>query len=314
MFQKNISVIICTWNNSKRLEITLNAFLECVIPLQVNWEVVVVNNNSTDNTDEIINNFSDKLPLKYVFEKKQGKSVACNTGLEASTGELIIFADDDIRPAKDWICSYWDAFLESSGQAFFGGPIESEFEGQVPEPDLLECAPYSVKGYDLGQYKIMLKKQQTFLGANWACPRKAFDVVGRFDVEKGLDPFSGTMKAGEETDIMMRLKKVGMQGIYLPQARIKHFVPQNKCTLEHIILRSEASAYSSIGDLERKWNLPLIGRVPIEIYLRLVKAFVLYQISRIMRKKSYKEYQRFKYAVGYFKGFRDQKLNPSEKN
>lgn len=85
-----ISVIICTWNNAKRLAITLQSFTTCSIPDDVTWEVVLVNNNCTDETDQVVGQFKGKLPLVYVREPQQSLSRARNAGLAVATGRLIV--------------------------------------------------------------------------------------------------------------------------------------------------------------------------------------------------------------------------------
>ncbi len=67
----DISILICTWNNSKRLRIALDFISHCTIPKGLDWEVVLVNNNCTDDTDKVVEDFSSKLPLKYVNEPIQ---------------------------------------------------------------------------------------------------------------------------------------------------------------------------------------------------------------------------------------------------
>ena len=81
----NVSVIICTWNNCRRLAITLDAISQCVIPPNLQWELVLVNNNCTDETQRVAREFANKLPLVYVEEPQQGLSRAKNKGLRVAS-------------------------------------------------------------------------------------------------------------------------------------------------------------------------------------------------------------------------------------
>ena len=142
----NLSIVICTWNNSKRLKITLESISQCVIPKDLDWEIVIVNNNCTDDTNLIVQDYLDKLPLKYVKEPILGLSCARNRGLSVADGELILFTDDDVKVSKEWIYSYWITFVDKSVGFYFGGPVIPEYELPSINPELLEASPPSIKG------------------------------------------------------------------------------------------------------------------------------------------------------------------------
>ena len=84
-----VSVVLCTWNNAKRLAITLDAISKCAFDMK--WELVVVNNNCSDETDQVVEACREKLPIVYVHETRQGLSRARNAGLSAASGELVVF-------------------------------------------------------------------------------------------------------------------------------------------------------------------------------------------------------------------------------
>jgi len=183
----DLSVVICTWNNCNRLAITLNSLSHCVIPQALKWELVLVNNNCTDETDQVAQQFTDKLPLVYIHEPQQGLSRARNAGLKAASGDLILFTDDDVKPSPNWIKIYWSAYQERPRGFYFGGPIESEFEGFAPESQLLGWAPPSVRGLNWGDRPRRLSSKEYFISANWACPQQELNAVGGFDIHKGLN-------------------------------------------------------------------------------------------------------------------------------
>jgi glycosyltransferase involved in cell wall biosynthesis len=235
----NVSVIICTWNRKNILDKTLNHFSENIDTTSVDWELVVVNNNSTDNTGRVVRSFKDSLPIVHVYEPVQGLARAHNTGIDSAQGELIIFTDDDVQPVEGWIEEYWRAYQKRQRGYFFGGPIISQYEGTPPDADLARVAPPSVVGLDLGEEprEIRLPK---FIGPNWACPAKYLEQVGDFNENLGLNPEAEGVGVGEETDMMIRLIDMGINGWYVPGANIKHRVPKSKCTLEHAVSRSTA--------------------------------------------------------------------------
>src|SRR5205809_6816608 len=93
----DLSVIVCTRNNAARLELTLDAISRCRIPCGVTFELIVVNNNSTDDTDKVVNAWRGRLPIVYIEEKQDGQNHARNAGICVARGKLVVFTDDDVR-------------------------------------------------------------------------------------------------------------------------------------------------------------------------------------------------------------------------
>jgi glycosyltransferase involved in cell wall biosynthesis len=238
----DLSVVLCTWNNSRRLRVTLEALSRCAVPATLAWELILVNNNCTDDTDLVVAEFSGALPLVQVREPRQGLSAARNRGVAASAGGLTIFTDDDVIPARGWLAAYWHAYRSRGGGHFFGGPVESAFEAGAPEPELMRVAPYSVKGLDWGPVPRPLRRNEAFIGANWACPAEAIAAVGGFDESTGLNA-ARKIRTADETDLMRRLKRAGLTAYYVPDARITHWVTADKCSLGHIAARMEATKH-----------------------------------------------------------------------
>lgn len=301
----DVSVVIATWNNSKRLRVTLSSIKACIIPQGLKWELVIINNNCTDDTKTVISQLQGCLPIVYLKEDIQGKSRALNKGLKSSRGKLIIFTDDDVTPCQDWIKIYWEAYLQCPERRFWGGPIESEFEGVPPDNKLLECAPASIKGFDCGNKRRFLDDSY-FLGANWAVPRKVMIEVGGFDVTLGLNA-QAQKASGEEIDLMFRIKQKGWVAEYLPDACLKHFVPASKCALEHIVKRKEISAYATYYCYRFDRKLPIIAGLPSSLILKLIYHFVLITVKRFLRVHYYKNFIEYRVSLGFLRGFLDSR-------
>jgi glucosyl-dolichyl phosphate glucuronosyltransferase len=234
-----LSVCLCTWNNSRRLALTLDALARCASP--VPWELVVVNNNCTDGTDAVVSAMSGRLPIVYVHEPKQGLSNARNAAVRRASGELIIFTDDDVTPCANWLEEYWRAYQQHPAGRYWGGPVESAFDAPV-NPALVRYAPHSVKGLDWGSEDKPLGADERFIAANWGCPRKALPSESPFDPNLGLNPQRGMTVVGEESALMGSLQRVGYRPHYLARARIRHHVPAEKVSLRHVADRRRASA------------------------------------------------------------------------
>ena len=236
------SIIIATWNNADRIDGTLRSICAMRVPDDLNWDVVVVNNNCTDHTDDVVGRYQELLPLRLVREQRQGLSHARNAGLAVASGELIIFGDDDIRVSPAWLMAYMFAFRENPAGYFFGGPVLSDYEAGPPSEEIRDFAAASVVGVDLGAKERVLDRP-AFIGPNWACRRVDLDHYGGFDPELGLNPEKGQVLVGEEKELMRRMMEDGIRPLYLPRASVEHFVPAEKCRLRHIADRLEAGAY-----------------------------------------------------------------------
>src|SRR5207302_9688105 len=117
---------ICTWNRSALLAETLESLARMNTPTSLRWEVVIVDNNSSDNTRQIVTERSRDFPtaLVYVFERRQGKSSAMNAGLEHAGAPIVAFADDDVRFCEGWLTSIVDA-LDANPHVSLGGcPVD----------------------------------------------------------------------------------------------------------------------------------------------------------------------------------------------
>ena len=298
----DLSVILCTWNNSQRLAITLEALSRCVIPDGVAWEVVVVNNNCTDDTDDIVARFTRTVPIAYVREPRQGLSQARNAGLAAARGRLVVFTDDDVKPSPGWLVAYWGAFQAMPDGCYFGGPIESEFEGRRPDEELLRSAMPSVKGIDWGPEPRPLVDGEGFVSANWACAVETLRAAGGFDVRLGLDPSQGYMRASEEADLMRRLRSEGMRPWYVPEARLSHFVPASKSTLRHIGDRVEAHGrYLALVASARHGRPRTVFGWPGRLAVDAGRRWIEWSWARVRGHKAYEEYKTWRRTVGMLK-------------
>lgn len=290
----DITVLISTWNNADRLRITLQALCACTTPENLSWQVTLVNNNCTDHTDQVVASFQGLLPIHYVHEPRQGLSCARNSGLEESCGEWVIFTDDDVRPCSDWISIYWQAFKARPEHSFFGGPVVSEFEGEPPEPSLLNVAPCSVRGQDFGPSRRTLSSKEHFISANWAARRADIRAVGGFDRNLGLNPEAKTLSTGEESDLMDRLREKGLVAHYLPEATLEHFVPSDKVSMKHILERCEAGVVGRADQYDFRLKPWIFLRKPLGLYCHAIFHYLRFVFARLTFHKGLGEYVKYR--------------------
>ena len=116
-----VTVAICTLNRAESLRRTLDSLVAMHLLTGFSWEVLVVNNNCTDHTDDVIKDFTDRLPVRRLFEPQQGQSRARNCAIDAAKGDYIVWTDDDVVVDPGWLIAYVDAFRRWPNAAVFGG-------------------------------------------------------------------------------------------------------------------------------------------------------------------------------------------------
>jgi glycosyltransferase involved in cell wall biosynthesis len=222
----DISIIICTYNRADNLEDCFDGLAAQEISSNFNWEVVLIDNNSSDHTRQFTQDYaaSGHFMLRYTFESKQGLSHARNQGINASSAAILIFIDDDIRVGKNWLQSIVNTFNTQQCDAV-GGRIHIESPAKLPKwitPDM-----YGFLGHqDFGDAPHPMDGYKEFpFGGNMAVRRSAFDKVGLFDTEmgrKGTGLKKEELFKGEEVDFFHRLADAGGQFYYQPDALVLH--------------------------------------------------------------------------------------------
>jgi len=215
-----LSVIVCTFNRCRLLEGNLLALGRQQVRPGLEWEVVVVDNNCTDDTAGMVARMAEQFPanLRRVEEAKQGLSNARNRGIVESRGRYLLFTDDDTRPAPDWVQTIWDTFRSSSCAAV-GGKVELLWPDARPHwlaDELLS----TLAGVDYGLSETDLTLERPPLGANIAFRKEVFDKIGWFNPQLGR--IGAKLVGGEETDLFKRLIDAGMIGRYQPRAVVCH--------------------------------------------------------------------------------------------
>jgi glycosyltransferase involved in cell wall biosynthesis len=208
-----VSVIVCTHNRAHRLEQTLNSLQQMTVPVDVPWELVIVDNNSSDNTQEIIDAFASKssLNVKYVFERHQGVSRTRNTGLHASSGNIIAFTDDDCIVDRHWIETISKEFQSDESIAGIGGRVL--LYNKMDRPVSIRVQE---RREELSSIYRLLK---LFIGCNMAFVRPVFDEVGIFDTDFGV---GARFASSEDLDFLYRAYKKRFKVIYSPDVLVYH--------------------------------------------------------------------------------------------
>jgi len=178
-----ISIIICTWNRSVSLLKTLESLQQQVATDTKNIELLVVDNNSTDNTKAVVEKLSKNWTLgslTYAFEPKQGKQFALNKGISLAKYDILAFTDDDILFSNNWLTSIVDVF-EDETSLLVGGKTLLIWPGSGQPKWFSSSMSAIVGGIDLGDKRVCpAQYQYTPAGANLIVRRSLFERVGYF--------------------------------------------------------------------------------------------------------------------------------------
>jgi glucosyl-dolichyl phosphate glucuronosyltransferase len=238
----DVSVILCTWNRSKTLAVVLASLEASVVPESVEWEVLVVDNNSTDDTRAVCESVAKRNPgrFRYFFEAKQGKSNALNTGIREASGKILAFTDDDVTVHQDWIAQTFDAFqqFDCSG---IGGRIVPVWNCEQPAWVVFD-GPYrhaaigGIVHFEKGDAPVELNVTAT--GANMAIRREIVQKYGPFRTDLSGNHADkrrlSDLLGGEDTEYCRRLMRAGERFMYAPRAIVYHPVEQHRTTRKYL--------------------------------------------------------------------------------
>lgn len=256
-----ITVAICTWNRAALLNRTLNAMSTLFAPPGVDWEIVVVDNSSTDATKAVIAEHARKLPVRYALEERQGLSYARNRAISCATGKLILWTDDDVIVDEHWLSEYARAAERYPDAAFFGGTIQPWYE--VTPPPWIAKNIRRFEGAlairELAPDVRILPADEFAFGANMAVwTEVARTHAFRTDLgRRGADLISA-----EEVEFQSRLRSAGHIGVWVGTAKVRHFVPAHRLTKDYMRRWFYAGGRSDVRMQGVAPGTPLLGDVP----------------------------------------------------
>ncbi len=195
---------------------------------------IVVENGPQRLVEATVQSFGPRLAAEYFYFPQANKSAALNAVLEQVGEELLLFLDDDVRLAPQVLEQYAAAGAKWGPGHFFGGPLSIDYADGEPRPWLRPFLPASVRGWEWNGEPMV--KAALFLGANWAAFAGDLRQAGGFDPTRGPGAASGG--TGQESTMQLRLLAHGARGCYLPEARVWHYVPRERCSPEWTVERA----------------------------------------------------------------------------
>lgn len=273
------SIVTCTRDRAASLRRMLQSLSE-MDPVDEPWELVVVDNGSSDDTDAVIRSFNGILPIRGVREDRPGVSRARNAGIAAARGEYFIWTDDDVVVDRGFLAAYLRAFARWPEVAAFGGKAIPVFEEpahrwMVDNRDLLRDL---LAWRDFGDDPVPFGGDADVIpfGLNYAI-RATEQRLFPYDPALGVGP--GNRVGGEETIVLSAIQAAGYPTLWIPDALVHHMIPPHRQTVDYVRTYYEARGISLAGhkDTDRS---PCWFGVPRWRWKRLFLSGIAYRFGR----------------------------------
>jgi glycosyltransferase involved in cell wall biosynthesis len=301
-----VSVIISTYNRGQLLKDAVSSVLDQRGSVAPTFELIVVDNNSTDDTREIVERFANADGrVRYVFEPQQGSSYGRNAGIREAHAPLIAFTDDDVRTEPDWLEAIVRAFHEHPEADVVGGRVLPIWPSAPPPWVTREhWMPLALVDYGDTPVVVTADHPICLVGANVAFRRKAFDIVGAFapDFQLGTHGILGSV---EDHELQLRLLRTGRAMVYDPRITVHADIQPTRLERAyhrrwhtghgyfHALLRSEEMEETRVGTL--------FG-VPAHLYRQALEDLVGWLRAKATgdRERAFHHELRFRFFWGFF--------------
>lgn len=302
----DFSIVVCTHNRADLLTDCVDSLLKQTID-KSRFEIIIVDNNSTDNTEEIAQRFSkNHNNIKYFKETITGYSAPRNCGWKNATGNIVAYIDDDEIASPDWLKSIEKAFQMEEKPDIIGGICLPKYD--VDPPDWFT---ESMGGTNKNRQKgILNQRTDSYLGCgNIALKKEVLEKLNGFSNDFNTN--NGFLMMGEDTDICQRAIKAGFKLYYDPDIKIYHRMNQNNYDIENRKQKAEKTGMTARF---------IFGRKPFFShyfkYLTYFSMILADAINNIFSKKITTKSVILKEKIAYRKGYfeMDKKLRNQEPN
>lgn len=227
----DLSVLIATRSRADSLERTLRS-MAAMDTGGICWELVVVDNGSTDRTPEVLREWSASLPLRSLHVPESGQNRARNTAIPGLRGRITVLSDDDVCVAPDWLRQWRDGTDRWPDDAIFGGRIAPRFPPGCADWIRSERFPFRAQCF--AEFRPRQREgpyPRTPFGPNFAVRT---DLLKAQPFRADLGPAVGSYAMGGETELTLRLKAQGHRVIYLPDPCVEHVLAEENLSLDKL--------------------------------------------------------------------------------
>jgi glycosyltransferase involved in cell wall biosynthesis len=266
---ERLSLCVCTFNRGDSLALTLESLTRQTYAQAHYYELLIIDNNSTDNTCQVIERFAGRLPLKRIVEYKQGLSHGRNRAIEEFSGDVLLYTDDDVTLEADWLTAYATALKRYPEADIFGGRSIAAFPGKRPKW-LVDCNLALLSGvlvnFDHGEdVRPFSTNESGPVGASFAIRRRLIEELGGFRIDLGR---VGLVPGrGEETEFFDRGVKRGAQRVYVGTAVCWHRVEPERLKIRALFRHGieKGRAHALMEGLSKRTSL-------VEVITFLIRA------------------------------------------
>ncbi len=300
----DITLLVCTYNRAADLRELLESALAQETHGKFTYEIVVVDNNSSDSTREVAESFITQGHdnLRYFFEEKQGKSNALNTGLNSVRGAVYIIADDDLILPKNYLSTVFDGFHAHPDVSVIGGKVLPLWKGEAPAWLTPEHWP-AIAMCDYGEDELHTDKHNDLCLLAGSFRLADVKAVGGYHQELG--PSKGKIGATEDFDLFQRLYKAGRKGLYVPNLALYHKVEPERMTKAYHRRwhAGHGRFYATMRDEEVERSNARLFDVPAHMFKQAAKdALVWAKCSlRRQREAAFVHESQLRFFAGFFR-------------
>ncbi len=304
-----ISVIIATANRAESIKGVLNSLLNQECDGTFEYQVIVVDNNSIDETKATVTSYVPKFSgrLVYLFEPTQGKSYALNRGIREAKGDIVAFTDDDVVVDSRWLINIVQCFEQYHCDGV-GGRVLPVYPKETPQ--WIKDNPVQITGitvtFDFGEeIKPFDKSMDRFIGSNFAFKREIFEECGLFRTDLG--PGKGT--SGEDTEFIYRLITRNKILYYCGKALVWHPVDLQRMSLKYLAQWNIAiGRFAARMELESKEKaFVYYFGVPRYLWRGIIQDFLALIFTVFNRRTSFDARRSFFRKVGMIMEYRKQR-------
>ncbi|MBM7563607.1 glycosyltransferase [Paenibacillus sacheonensis] len=275
------SIAICTHNRAADLKEALVSLMKqnCSDP----YEVIVVDNRSTDHTRAVVEEFQKlvEIPIVYIYEERLGLSVARNRAIREAAGEYVMFLDDDAVASEEWIRGIVALFDRDPRIGCVGGKIEPAWEGSAPHWLPQENRTlYTILDY--ADEIVEMRKPDLPFGANVSFRKSVFDTMEPF--REDLGRVGSNLLSSEESELIGRIR-TRYSVYYTPYASVLHKIPRSRMSRKWLLRRIHWQGVSSAVSSQKKAGILLKSLVKMPLFALLTIVFA-YDKRKIFRNVS----------------------------
>lgn len=286
LYTPTISIIVPTYNRAEMLRVTIDSFIAQDYPKE-KFEIIIANNNSTDNTEQVAESYLKKsvgVRVKYLFEARQGVHYARNTAAKHSASEILYFTDDDMIARTNLLTEIVKPFSMDNRIATVTGKVLPKWEIPPPRWVLELCYNAKLSLNDRKEDLIISTVDCGIFSCHQAIRREAFFDSGGFNPENT----AGIWVGDGETGLNIKIKELGYKFAYIGSSVIFHMIPPSRMTQSYLNRRSKnqgACASYAAYKKNKFTKYELIGRLPIHLIRSFLK-FTYYLMSSIWYRDS----------------------------